>query len=395
MSRRLLLTFLCLAYSSAYGAELETSISGRLDITGGLSLAPAGSNSGRQSLQTQITTKSPDIEARILGRARYLQLEGYPPRETEIREAVLGVRRTDYNLLIGRQQVVWGKMDVVRFTDSVNPVDTADLFYEDLVDARIPLWMANLEWFSENKSLQLLVIPDSRFNRLPRRQMSVPVEAPVQPGNEPKNWSYGAKFGFQPGDWTIELSALRAWEFNPVSTISVEPSGPVIRQRYTRQTRLGMTAETRLGKTILRIESLYTPREFFSPSLPASPEAPSSPVLRFGAGLDVEVSNFFLSGQLLREQATRAIPAISTETRRTYASFLAQRKFLQDRLGLRFFVITGLDHRSNWLSLQSIYQIGGNHELKLQLDRFDGEQGSLFGEFRDRDRLAMTYTYRF
>src|ERR1700682_3690284 len=133
MIRRVLLSFVFLAHYSIYTVAADTSISGRLDVTGGLSLTPEGSNSGRQSLQTQITAKSPDIEARILGRARYLQLEGYPPHDSEIREAVLAFRRTDYNLLIGRQQVVWGKLDVVRFTDSVNPVDTADLFYEDLV----------------------------------------------------------------------------------------------------------------------------------------------------------------------------------------------------------------------------------------------------------------------
>lgn len=385
-----------IALAPSRAVAIDTSVAGRLDITGGLSLTAGASDSGLQSLQAGIKAKVGDIEGIILGRVRYQQLNGYPPQDIGLREAILAVRRTDYNLSIGLQQVVWGKLDALRFLDQVNPVDTANLFYEELVDSRIPLWMVNCEWFMDNGSLQLLFIPDVEFNLLP----NVPtpgsrVSNASKPEWVPKNWSYGAKLSLQPGDWIVEFSALRSWDFNPVSTLSFDAFGPFIQNSYVRQTRLGMLAETRIGKTVLRAESLYVPQQFFPPTLPTSPQPTSSPVWSNGIGLDFELSSYFLSGQLLREQATQMVPGLSAETTRTYASILLQRRFLHDRLGVRAFAICGLDHHSQWVSLQSIYQVGGNHEFKVQLDVFAGEQGSFFGEFRNRDRLAFTYSYLF
>jgi hypothetical protein len=48
---------------------------------------------------------------------------------------------------IGRQQVVWGRTDLFRVLDVVNPVDfSAQNIYEELEDARIPMGMLNMEY---------------------------------------------------------------------------------------------------------------------------------------------------------------------------------------------------------------------------------------------------------
>jgi len=73
-------------------------------------------------------------------------------RADVIREAYLDAtlplqNGDEINFRIGRQQVVWGRTDLFRVLDVVNPVDfSAQNIYEELEDARIPMGMFNLEY---------------------------------------------------------------------------------------------------------------------------------------------------------------------------------------------------------------------------------------------------------
>jgi hypothetical protein len=51
------------------------------------------------------------------------------------------------NLKLGRQQVIWGRTDLFRVLDVINPVDySRNNIYDELQDIRIPEWIATAEW---------------------------------------------------------------------------------------------------------------------------------------------------------------------------------------------------------------------------------------------------------
>ncbi len=53
----------------------------------------------------------------------------------------------DLFLKIGRQQVVWGRTDLFRVLDVINPVDfSRNNIYDELQDIRIPMWMVQAEY---------------------------------------------------------------------------------------------------------------------------------------------------------------------------------------------------------------------------------------------------------
>jgi len=61
-------------------------------------------------------------------------------------DAALPVGNSELGFRIGRQQVVWGRTDLFRVLDVLNPVDySRHNIYDELEDIRIPLWMANIE----------------------------------------------------------------------------------------------------------------------------------------------------------------------------------------------------------------------------------------------------------
>ncbi len=52
-----------------------------------------------------------------------------------------------FNVTFGKQQVVWGKTDLFRVLDVINPVDySRHNIYDELEDIRIPQWMLTAEW---------------------------------------------------------------------------------------------------------------------------------------------------------------------------------------------------------------------------------------------------------
>jgi len=61
-----------------------------------------------------------------------------------------------FNVRVGRQQVVWGRTDLFRVLDVLNPVDfSRHNIYDELEDIRYPMWMATAEYqMGATKSLE-------------------------------------------------------------------------------------------------------------------------------------------------------------------------------------------------------------------------------------------------
>lgn len=62
---------------------------------------------------------------------------------------------TTFNMSMGKKQEVWGRTDLFRVLDIINPVDySRNNIYDELEDIRIPVWMATAEWqFGANEIL--------------------------------------------------------------------------------------------------------------------------------------------------------------------------------------------------------------------------------------------------
>ena len=74
---------------------------------------------------------------------------------------------TTFNMSVGKKQEVWGRTDLFRVLDVINPVDySRNNIYDELEDIRIPLWMATTEWqfgannFLDDMNLQFVWVFD-------------------------------------------------------------------------------------------------------------------------------------------------------------------------------------------------------------------------------------------
>ena len=91
---------------------------------------------------------------------------GHSQRTEWIRDCYLDYTSDNLDVRLGKQQVVWGTMDVP-ILDRVMPWDLTNWFIPDLADMRIPLWMAKVEYSPwVDSTAQFLVIPDFEASRV-------------------------------------------------------------------------------------------------------------------------------------------------------------------------------------------------------------------------------------
>jgi len=75
-----------------------------------------------------------------------------------LRELYADTTAGDWDLRIGKQQVVWGTADGIKLLDMVNPTDWREFNQNTMADARIPVFMINAEKYLDNGSnLQLIL----------------------------------------------------------------------------------------------------------------------------------------------------------------------------------------------------------------------------------------------
>ena len=346
----------------------------------------------------------PDWQLDTILRARHEdRLQDHSYQDLSLREFIIDHQAEDYSLHLGRQQVVWGKTDGLRLLDVVNPLDLREFVLDQYSDSRIPLWMANVEWFGAQDSVQALIIPDTTVHHLATEDSrfyigpDVPAGLQVtsQPVKEPPttvdNWQYGLKWAGQRGGWDLTLNALYGWNQTPVyfyqqtGALSLELQ-PEIRRRRT----FGASGDLPLGHTVLRFEVAFSPDEYLMVADPTAERGyRRQNQLSVAMGLDWTLNNWLISPQWFQERLINPDANVQGVQSKDYVTLLVNRKFLQDRLEFRAFYLYGPANHEQWFAPALSYQIAGRYEFSLKADIFQGPSNTLFGQFSANDRLVL------
>jgi hypothetical protein len=196
----------------------------------------------------------------------------------------------NFDIYIGKQQVVWGKMEG-RVLDIVNPFDSREFppaeWQDDYEHRRIPLWMANITYNWTDCSLQVLWIPDFEESYYFTQGaayfppfISIPSVASFTNSDKPstsfKDHEWGVRFNMAKGNWEMSLVYFYTWSDTPTNfkrrfkltslqrgliTLEVEP-------KYTRLHQFGAMVETSFyafrRHWVVSNELVYTLNKYYS-----------------------------------------------------------------------------------------------------------------------------------
>jgi len=81
-----------------------------------------------------------------------------------LRELYVDSSINDFNVRIGKQQVVWGTADGMKLLDIINPTDYREMAQNSMEESRIPVWMINAEKYLDNGDNIQIILSQPREN---------------------------------------------------------------------------------------------------------------------------------------------------------------------------------------------------------------------------------------
>ncbi len=222
--------------------------------------------------------------------------------ERIVRELYVSYRTHNLDVVLGKQQIAWGKMDG-QFIDVINGMDrreSVQLESSDYEWRRLPVWMANTTYFFGANSLNFLWIPNFEQDRNP--VPGSPWYSPLAPPRDTEtkalldgrqdatgdqfretkrpsagdfgDHQYGLRLDVSMEPLTWGLIYYYAWNKNPTSFIvdrDIDAAGDphlTFQPRFTRMHHLGITADYASALSnmplvgelpmVLRVEGLWT-----------------------------------------------------------------------------------------------------------------------------------------
>ena len=332
--------------------------------------------------------------------------------ELELRELYLQGEIGDTFLILGKQQVVWGKADGLKVLDIVNPQSFREFILDDFESSRIPLWTLNVERSVAGWDLQFLWIPDQTYHALPEQNATysftspelVPSPPPGVPVNieqakRPNNVFLDSDVGLRATifwkGWDITFNYLYQYDNLPVlrQRVSIAGGKPIvtITPEYERTHVIGTTFSNAFAAWVVRGEIGYFTEHYFIGKNPLLNQGVvKSPELHYVLGLDWNAPwDVLLSAQLIQSWVINDADKTTRDKLDTTFTGLIRRNFLYDTLTAELLVIANTNNGDGIIRPKISYEWQDNIKTWLGADIFYGDPQGVFGQYNRNSRIVV------
>ena len=337
-----------------------------------------------------------------------------------MRELYLDLYFDNFDLRIGKQQVVWGKADGVFITDIVSPLNLTEFLLPDFDEIRTGVIAAKLNYYIGNGTLEAIWIP--QFTPTIRPQAgSIWYNEPDFPAPATFDWSkseirpslenseFFLKYSAMTSKVDFEIMGGYTWDDNPTMHIKKEfnidsttmppspsLSGLVITPQHHRLTVGGGSFSTEIKGFILRGEAAYYNGKYFQTTDPMATDAIiQKDYLHYVAGLDFNIGSVKLSGQFIQQYILNYNSMLYQDEAVNTATFLAHYDMLRETLHLELFSYIGLTNNDALIRPKVTYDFDDSFSILLGGNIFVGDREGQFGQYQDNSMIYAKIKYNF
>ncbi len=342
-----------------------------------------------------------DLAFHAKGRRSYPRgfLDAYE-REAELGELfVQGSLGENIDLTLGRQVVIWGRSDLFRVTDVLNPLDNRLPGMTDIEDLRLPIAMARFDVYAEQWNVSMIAVPERRFDKGPVPGSDFfPMQGSAPPQDDPDS-AFGssevaaALSGTFPS-WDISFYAANVFDDRP--HVVETDTGP--RLRRNRMWMVGSAGNYVSGNWLLKMEVAGFAGLRFT-------NAAGKKFSRLAALIGVEYSGLAETA-IAFEAVNRHIfdfdsrlTSMPDDRRRNEpaTAFRISRSFRNDTIEVSFLALTfGLAGENGAVQrLQTVYNWTDSVDLTAGLVLYRSGEQVPFRKIDDNDRFFFTLDYHF
>jgi len=301
----------------------------------------------------------------------------------------------------GRQVVVWGKLDNLRVTDILNPLDLRVFGATDIEDLRLPVNMLKIDAYLSNWTLTGMAIPEIRFNKNPEYGSDFyPADLPPVHEETPAN-------GFEHMEYAFSVSGIfSGWDiafywadvYSDASHLESLPGFFQVELAHASLNLYGAAFDIAFGNWLLKAEVAYiTGLKYFNTD--------DDTYSRTDVGAGVEFSGF--SETILGvEVVQRHIHAYedglknqpdNLEEASTQSVARLTKTWLNKTLSLTILATAfGSDFKKgSFQRYELVYDISDGLLVKGGLIAYQSGATTGFGNIGENDRLFLEFKYSF
>lgn len=402
--------------SYGYSQTAGTTMQGLMELVPSLDLALAESTSLVMSARLRADVKDelepgrPDLDTYAPG-SRPLRLGN--AGTAELRDFYFEMRSANGLTRLGKQQIVWGRLDGIKVLDLINPQDFREFILDDFADSRISLWSAYFDYNLGNWRAELALIPDGTGHAIPGEGAWFELTAPrfrygaapgqpglpvitEEPGHSLDDAAAGLRLSRQFNNLELALVAYTGNDPEPLGRLVAVDGAPAVEQFYERRDAFGFSADMGLGSAVLRAEYAYQPKRTFNTRSAGSLETVALDQHRGAIGVDIDGPlGIFVNVQYLVDTISAAPADLVRPDRDRLATVYLRRSFAYDSVVVAARWYHSFTDDDDLAALSIEYEVNDSTAVELAAQYFDGIDEGLFGQFTERDRITLSLRHTF
>lgn len=331
-----------------------------------------------------------------------------------MRELYLDLYFKNFDIRIGRQQVVWGKADGVFITDIVSPLNLTEFLLPDFDEIRIGVIATKINYYIGNSTFEAIWVPVFAPTERPKPgsiwyvQPDFPAPPAWDLSKETitpsiKNSEIFLKYTAFTSAIDFELMGAYTWDDNPtmltnkiIDTATGQLTGLLITPEYKRLTIGGGSFSSEIKAVILRGEAAYYNGKYFLTQDPAQADGNvQKDYLHYLVGVDFNIGSVKLSSQFIQQTILNYENNILNEKTESTMTFLARYDLLRETLHLELFSYIGLTNEDALVRPKITYDFEDSFSILLGSNIFIGDEKGRFGRYKDNSMAYIKLKYSF
>lgn len=397
-----------------YAVDANTSIQGELQVSPRIDLTLGNRASMIASALIRLDAQD-ELEP---GRRTF---ENYAPATrpanlgnagtAEIRDFYWELRSAKGLTRLGKQQVVWGRLDGIKVLDLVNPQDFREFIIEDFGDSRIGLWSAYFDYSFESWRTELVIVPDGSGHGIPDTGAWYELTAPRfrfgaspgqaapttitdAPGHSLDDTAFGFRLSRRVAGADISLVGYSGLDPEPLGRLSVNNGEPAVERYFERRDAFGLSFDLNIGSTVVRAEYAFQPGRSFNTRSNDRLAALELDQHRGAIGIDFNgPMDIFINIQYLVDTISDAPAELIRPASDRIGTVYLRRSFAYDALAVEARWYQSFTDHDRFAYLGVTYAINDNSSIALGAEHYNGTADGLFGQFEERGRIAVSFSH--
>jgi len=369
-----------------------------------------GTEGGASGLGSGLKWK---ITARLDVDPVYAESDIYPSEVRKDQRADFSLRETyidtsagNFDLRLGKQNIVWGEMVGLFFADVVSARDLRDFILPDFETIRIPQWAARAEYFGEKSHFEVIWLPYPSVDDIGKPGAEFyPFQVPPPPGfNQQFNDEVGPSRGLRKSNYGVRASTLQnGWDLSAFYYRSTDATPTFYREvtlsptptltytpRHDRIWQAGGTLAKAFESVVAKAEIVYASGRSYNVTRLTEPTGVvPQDTLDYVVGFDFTLpAETRLNVQYFERDFFKHDPDLIYDRREGGVSLL-----LSGRAGAKvrpeLFIVQSVNRRDRMVRASLGFTPATNWLLTTGVVTFAGPPTGLFGRFSRDDRIYV------